>query len=145
MRLTGHDEESALGAGTSIPSIAQAPGPKPIYIAYVAIPYPCRVALLSIAPGSWVLPGVERRRSVNQSIKLASHSLTIYLQFVNLVSGSSLDVGRGLESCTSEVQASTEFSFGEKQVVLIDTPGFGDTTLSDSDIWKTIAASFVTR
>ncbi|KAG8214932.1 hypothetical protein J3R82DRAFT_10122 [Butyriboletus roseoflavus] len=64
--------------------------------------------------------------------------------FVNLASGSSLDVGRGLESCTSEVQASTQFSVGEKQVVLIDTPGFGDTTLSDSDIWKTIAASFVT-
>ena len=69
----------------------------------------------------------------------------MYLQFVNLVSGSSLDVGRGLESCTSDVQVSTPFSVGEKQVVLIDTPGFGDTTLSDSDIWKIIAASFVTR
>ncbi|KAG8214926.1 hypothetical protein J3R82DRAFT_10113 [Butyriboletus roseoflavus] len=32
----------------------------------------------------------------------------------------------------------------ETKVVLIDTPGFGDTTLTDSDIWKTIAASFVT-
>lgn len=69
----------------------------------------------------------------------------IYLQFVNLASGSSLGVGQGLESCTSEVQASTRFGVGEKQVVLIDTPGFGDTTLADSDIWKTIAASFITR
>ncbi|KAH0832405.1 hypothetical protein J3R83DRAFT_13441 [Lanmaoa asiatica] len=36
--------------------------------------------------------------------------------FVNLASGSSLGVGQGLESCTSEVQASTPFSVGEKQV-----------------------------
>ncbi|KAG6379451.1 P-loop containing nucleoside triphosphate hydrolase protein [Boletus reticuloceps] len=64
--------------------------------------------------------------------------------FVNLVSESSLGVGRGLESCTSEVQASNRFNVGEREVVLIDTPGFGDTTLADSDIWKIIAASFVT-
>ncbi|KAF8121217.1 hypothetical protein EV363DRAFT_1406554 [Boletus edulis] len=64
--------------------------------------------------------------------------------FVNLVSESSLGVGQGLESCTSEVQASNRFNVGEREVVLIDTPGFGDTTLADSDIWKIIAASFVT-
>jgi len=64
--------------------------------------------------------------------------------FVNLVSGSSLGVGQGLESCTSEVQASVRFTVGGKEVVLIDTPGFGDTALADSDIWKIIAASFVT-
>ena len=50
-----------------------------------------------------------------------------------------------MESCTSEVQASAQFTVGDKQVVLIDTPGFGDTTMTDSDIWKIIAASFVTR
>ena len=145
LRLTGRDEEAAPAAGTSMPAVAQATGPKPIYIAYVAISYPCCAIIPMVTSGSWVLPGAENQRSVNQLTQPTSHSLTACLQFVNLVSGSSLGVGQGLESCTSEVQTSTPFSVGEKQVILIDTPGFGDTTLTDSDIWKIIAASFVTR
>jgi hypothetical protein len=66
VRLTDGDEESAPAAGTLMPSVAQAAGPKPIYIAYVVIPYPCRSTILMVTSGSWALPGVERRRSVNQ-------------------------------------------------------------------------------
>jgi predicted GTPase len=46
----------------------------------------------------------------------------------------------GLESCTNEVQTSQSFPLDEKNVVLVDTPGFDDTTKSDTDVLKMIAA-----
>lgn len=61
------------------------------------------------------------------------------LQFVNLVSGSTLRVGDGLESCTTEVQLSIPFELGGRLVELIDTPGFDDTSKSDADILNMIA------
>ena len=45
----------------------------------------------------------------------------------------------GLESCTAEVQLSSEFILDGRPVVLIDTPGFDDTSKSDTDILKLIA------
>ncbi|KAF7970791.1 hypothetical protein HWV62_23072 [Athelia sp. TMB] len=60
--------------------------------------------------------------------------------FINLLSGSELRVGRGLQSCTSVVQAAAPFTFQGRRVVLFDTPGFDDTTKSDTDILKMIAA-----
>lgn len=61
------------------------------------------------------------------------------LQFVNLVSGSQLKVGDGLESCTAEVQISPPFEFDGRKVALIDTPGFDDSSMSDADVLKMIA------
>lgn len=61
-------------------------------------------------------------------------------QFINLASGSDLPVGRGLESCTSEVRTSKPFYLNGRIVTLIDTPGFDDTTRSDTDILSSIAA-----
>jgi len=49
-----------------------------------------------------------------------------------------------LESCTNEVQTSLPFKVGGQQVVLIDTPGFDDTTLTDTDVLRIIAAYLVT-
>ncbi|KAG1747167.1 uncharacterized protein EDB91DRAFT_72861 [Suillus paluster] len=46
----------------------------------------------------------------------------------------------GLESCTNEVQMSQPFRLDGKRVVLVDTPGFDDTTKSDTDVLKMIAA-----
>lgn len=46
----------------------------------------------------------------------------------------------GLESCTNEVQTSQSFMLDGKRVVLVDTPGFDDTTKSDTDVLKMIAA-----
>ena len=66
------------------------------------------------------------------------------LQFINLASGSSLRVGMGLDSCTAEVQLADEFTLDGRSVTLIDTPGFDDTTKSDSDILEMIAAFLVT-
>jgi len=44
-----------------------------------------------------------------------------------------------LESCTDEVQLADEFTLGGRRIVLIDTPGFDDTTKSDTDVLKMIA------
>ena len=62
------------------------------------------------------------------------------LQFVNLASKSHLKVGQDLNSCTSEIQESGESVLDGRRVVLIDTPGFDDTHISDTDVLKSIAA-----
>jgi predicted GTPase len=49
-----------------------------------------------------------------------------------------------LESCTTEVQLADEFVLDGRRVVLIDTPGFDDTTKRDTDILKTIATFLAT-
>lgn len=61
-------------------------------------------------------------------------------QFINLVSGSSLGVSGGLRSCTNAVQVAEAFNLDGRRVSLIDTPGFDDTTQSDADVLRTIAA-----
>ncbi|TFK40443.1 P-loop containing nucleoside triphosphate hydrolase protein, partial [Crucibulum laeve] len=64
--------------------------------------------------------------------------------FINLVSGSTLRVGRGLQSCTSIVQVSQPFELEGRSITLIDTPGFDDTTKSDADVLRMIAAFLAT-
>ncbi|EMD32135.1 hypothetical protein CERSUDRAFT_99815 [Gelatoporia subvermispora B] len=59
--------------------------------------------------------------------------------FINLVSGANFVTNDGLRSCTAEVQTSKSFALLGRQVTLIDTPGFDDTTRSDTDILKVIA------
>jgi len=61
--------------------------------------------------------------------------------FINLASGSKLDVGVDLKSCTEEVQTSERFTVDDRPVVLVDTPGFHDTVKSDMDILNSIARS----
>jgi len=61
-------------------------------------------------------------------------------QFINLVGGSNQDVSSGLQSCTNTVQVVEPFELDGRPVVLIDTPGFDDTTQSDTDILRMIAA-----
>ncbi|KAJ7707496.1 P-loop containing nucleoside triphosphate hydrolase protein [Mycena rosella] len=60
--------------------------------------------------------------------------------FINVVSGSNLRVGRTLQSCTSTVQVAPAFRLDGRWVTLIDTPGFDDTSKSDTDILTLIAA-----
>ena len=67
-----------------------------------------------------------------------------WLQFINRASGSDLRIGMGLESCTAEVKLANEFTLDGKGVILIDTPGFDDTTKSDTEILKLIAAFLAT-
>ena len=68
-----------------------------------------------------------------------SENSTNAFQFINLASCSNLQVGVSLESCTDEVQLANEFTLDGRRVVLIDTPGFDDTTKSDTDVLKMIA------
>ena len=66
------------------------------------------------------------------------------VQFINLASGSSLRIGMGLESCTAEVKLADVFTLDGRPVILIDTPGFDDTSKSDTAILKMIAAFLAT-
>ncbi|KAH8825830.1 P-loop containing nucleoside triphosphate hydrolase protein [Flagelloscypha sp. PMI_526] len=59
--------------------------------------------------------------------------------FINLVSGSNLRVGTGLNSCTSSIQLSEPFELDGRSVTLVDTPGFDDTDTSDFDILNMIS------
>jgi len=61
-----------------------------------------------------------------------------------LASGSNLHVGANLESCTANVQLAGGFTIDGRPVVLIDTPGFDDTKMSDTDVLKLIAAFLAT-
>lgn len=44
-----------------------------------------------------------------------------------------------LMACTEEVQLADEFTLDGRRVVLIDTPGFDDTTKSDTQVLRMIA------
>ncbi|PVF99674.1 hypothetical protein CPB86DRAFT_703033, partial [Serendipita vermifera] len=59
--------------------------------------------------------------------------------FINLASGSNLQVGSGLKSCTADVTPTEPFSINGPKVILLDTPGFDDTQSSDYDILEEIA------
>ena len=56
------------------------------------------------------------------------------LQFIRLVSGdSSVRVGNDLESETSEIQVVRFTDSSRRNVVIVDTPGFGDSRTGASD------------
>ncbi|KAJ3509700.1 hypothetical protein NMY22_g16206 [Coprinellus aureogranulatus] len=59
--------------------------------------------------------------------------------FINMVSGSQLRTSQSLKSCTEVVAATDPFVVDGRKVVLVDTPGFDDTTKTDSEILKLIA------
>ncbi|CUA74569.1 hypothetical protein RSOLAG22IIIB_11306 [Rhizoctonia solani] len=59
--------------------------------------------------------------------------------FANVASGDSMRVGRGLKSCTQQVEPTTMFTVDGKPVVVIDCPGFDDTYLSETEILKSVA------
>ncbi|KAK7685279.1 hypothetical protein QCA50_011642 [Cerrena zonata] len=59
--------------------------------------------------------------------------------FINLVSGAKFGVGNSLLSATQVVQSTQPFNLNGHSVVLIDTPGFDDSTRTDTDILRTIS------
>ncbi|KAG8214931.1 hypothetical protein J3R82DRAFT_10121 [Butyriboletus roseoflavus] len=69
--------------------------------------------------------------------RLAAENQPNLRQFINVASGSRLGVSDSLESCTVDVETSNFFLNGQT-VTLIDTPGFDDTTRSETKIFKSI-------
>ena len=78
------------------------------------------------------------------SLVLMTRSPRDCLQFINIASGSKLRVGKKLDSCTDKVQPTDEFNLDGRGVILVDTPGFDDTSKSDTEILETIAAFLAT-
>ncbi|KAJ4485384.1 hypothetical protein J3R30DRAFT_3439108 [Lentinula aciculospora] len=76
--------------------------------------------------------------SDNISIAIMGGTGTGKTTFTSLVGGSKFLVGDGLESCTKYIQTQN-FTFNDRNVTLIDVPGFDDTNQSDADILKMIA------
>ena len=60
------------------------------------------------------------------------------MQFINLISGAQVRVGEGLRSHTHEVQTFDSFELLGRRVTLIDTPGFDDTTMTDTEVLRLI-------
>ncbi|KAH7334645.1 hypothetical protein B0J17DRAFT_670961 [Rhizoctonia solani] len=64
--------------------------------------------------------------------------------FANIASDDSMAVGEGLRSCTKLVNSAKMFIVDHKPVIVIDSPGFDDTELSDADILKCLAGFLTT-
>jgi hypothetical protein len=85
-------------------------------------------------------PGTGKTTVIKYPTQQILILLYCYLdQFINLVSGASFQVGMGLHPCTSEVEKTLPFEFCGRSVTLIDTPGFNDTTQSDTVILQRIS------
>ncbi|KAI0696933.1 hypothetical protein BC835DRAFT_1271182, partial [Cytidiella melzeri] len=63
--------------------------------------------------------------------------------FINTASGSSLPVGEGLKSCTKTFQPGKPIMMGGRRVNLIDTPGFDDSTVRETEVLMNTAAFIV--
>ncbi|KAG8920096.1 hypothetical protein FRC02_001171 [Tulasnella sp. 418] len=59
--------------------------------------------------------------------------------FINTLTGSELSIGNSLSSETKDVTPVT-YHYRGRKVILIDTPGFDDTYISDTDILRSIAS-----
>ena len=66
-------------------------------------------------------------------------------QFINLVSRANLNVGDGSRACTDTVQLADPFYLDGRRVILIDTPGFDNTTQGETDVLNMVAVFLATR
>ncbi|KAG9101417.1 hypothetical protein FS749_007224 [Ceratobasidium sp. UAMH 11750] len=58
--------------------------------------------------------------------------------FINDASGANLPVGHLQSSCTQKVETAPRFKIDGREIQLIDTPGFDDTNVSDTEILERI-------
>ncbi|KAL8847920.1 MAG: hypothetical protein Q9221_007051 [Calogaya cf. arnoldii] len=63
--------------------------------------------------------------------------------FISKLVDAEIMIGHELQSCTSEVQSYGFLHQTGRRVFLLDTPGFDDTSRSDTDVLKTIAENLV--
>ncbi|QRV91849.1 50S ribosome-binding GTPase [Ceratobasidium sp. AG-Ba] len=79
-------------------------------------------------------------RSQPITIALCGATGTGKSTFINDASGGDLPVGHAQNSCTENIAFAPPFEVDGVEVRLIDTPGFDDTTMSDTEILKRIGA-----
>lgn len=65
--------------------------------------------------------------------------------FINLASNSDLRVSNSLISCTEHVELSKPFDLDGMEVTLVDTPGFDDTSKSESDVLNVVCEYLATE
>ena len=70
--------------------------------------------------------------------RLLGYAVSEREQFISAATGVDVGIGHDLESCTSEI-GMTKMSFPDYEIVFVDTPGFDNTTISDSEILKMIS------
>ena len=75
--------------------------------------------------------------------RMDNQNLTNMSQFINAASGKNFKIGDGPESCTTDIQHCT-FTLSGRDVTLIDTPGFDDTDLSETEVLRRIIAHLET-
>jgi predicted GTPase len=60
--------------------------------------------------------------------------LTLFVQFINKVSGSSHRVSDDILSCTLKDQITKSFNYGGRRIRMIDTAGFEDSDATDAEL-----------
>ncbi|TFY58028.1 hypothetical protein EVJ58_g6669 [Rhodofomes roseus] len=100
-----------------------------------------RLVLSSLAVDGYEVVGDQAADEKEVTIAVMGATGSGKSTFINLVSCSDLSINDGLKSCTSEVEFSRAFGLAGKTVRLIDTPGFDDTTRSDTEVLKMIAVA----
>ncbi|KAH9840572.1 P-loop containing nucleoside triphosphate hydrolase protein [Rhodofomes roseus] len=100
-----------------------------------------RLVLSSLAVDGYEVVGDQAADEKEVTIAVMGATGSGKSTFINLASCSDLSINDGLKSCTSEVEFSRAFGLAGKTVRLIDTPGFDDTTRSDTEVLKMIAVA----
>ncbi|KAI1490113.1 P-loop containing nucleoside triphosphate hydrolase protein [Biscogniauxia mediterranea] len=81
---------------------------------------------------------MSRRSAPVKLIAVMGLTGTGKTSFINTLTGANLETSSGLRSCTKSIATASLTLEGQK-VILIDSPGFDDTELQDTDILKNIA------
>ncbi|KAE9365819.1 P-loop containing nucleoside triphosphate hydrolase protein [Stipitochalara longipes BDJ] len=87
-----------------------------------------------------VVGGSDSSSSSNDEILIAVFGMTGTgkTTFIEKVSGQRLNIGHNLHSCTMNIEK-IHCKIGKHNVTLVDTPGFDDTSRSDTDVLILIA------
>ncbi|PMD34996.1 hypothetical protein L207DRAFT_517106 [Hyaloscypha variabilis F] len=87
-----------------------------------------------------VVGGSSSSSSTNDEILIAVFGMTGTgkTTFIEKVSGQKLNIGHNLHSCTTNIEK-IHCKIGTHKITLVDTPGFDDTSRSDTDVLILIA------
>ncbi|CAD0097587.1 unnamed protein product [Aureobasidium mustum] len=91
-------------------------------------------------PRSSATAGTSTRSPMVEAVVIAVCGMTGSgkSNFISKLAGKDIGIGHGLESKTDQVYQ-FDIPFEGRHVTLVDTPGFADTSISDTDVLKMIA------